>query len=119
MKPLGWVRWNGESLLPGPLGSVWQSQGGERRAQPPAPCLLPERLAPTTVEVEAGAEAEAAGVAEAAAAAMFLEELAVVHEPANGGAEAGAEAGAAAVACWRPRKPNEWARGRWQERKSD
>ena len=58
-----WVRWNGESLLPGPLGSVWQSQGGERRAQPPAPCLLPERLAPTTVEVEAGAEAEAAAVA--------------------------------------------------------
>jgi len=72
---------------------------------------------PTTVEVEAGAEAEAAGVAEAAAAAMLLEELAVVHEPANGGAEAGAEAEAAAVACWRARKPNEWARGRWQEGK--
>ena len=42
-------------------------------------------MRPTTVEVEAGAEAEAAGVAEAAAAATFVEELAVVHEPANGG----------------------------------
>lgn len=78
MKPLGWVRWNG------------------------VPCKSCQKqlVRPTSVGVEAGAEAEAAGAAEAAAAVAPVSVAAAdVHEPATRGAEAEVRAGQLAWAA--------------------